>query len=140
MKNSALSIFAVSNMLKMQPFLLCIYDVLTRTYINVSWIWTWQVYTLAVSSAFTLLAFTRTILKGLDTSHTDVCTCCRGEGTNNASCKNTHSHMLLFQHPAAPCTPAEQTRCGGCTAHSGVGWICGGPQEKHHMMLPSQHD
>lgn len=40
-------------------------------------VWTRWEFTLAVSSAFTLLACTRTILNGQDTSHTHVCTCWR---------------------------------------------------------------
>lgn len=53
-------------------------DSLTGSQMNVLWLCANQVFTLAVSSAFTLLPFNRTILKGLDTSHTHVCTCCRG--------------------------------------------------------------
>lgn len=80
-------------------------------------------YTLAVSSAFTLLAFTRTILKGLDTSHTHVCTCCRGRIK-----RTVWATMYGVKIDTPTCcwvlglqyTCKAPTRCGGRSGHSDV--------------------
>lgn len=90
--------------------------------------WTDQALTLAVSSAFTLLPFTRTILNGLDTSHTLVCTCCRGTVRTEGDltwvssiriiyCENMYSHTLLLHSHSLPARTQNKNNVGGQAGH-----------------------